>query len=175
MAFTRAKPLKEDELKAYALRLLTARPLSVAQLRQKLLQRAEPGASIDPIVAHLKEYGYLNDSRLAEGFAASRRDNQGFGKQRVLSDLLRKRVAPKVAENAVTEAFTGVDEVAMIEDYLARKYRNRDLGALLQEPSKLAGVYRRLRLAGFASGPAIRVLKRYAAEAGQLEGLDDAS
>lgn len=174
MAFAKPKPLNQEGLTAYALRLLGGRPLSVAQLRQKLLPRALPGTSIDEVVSRLKEYGYLDDSRLAEGFATARRDSRGFGKQRVLSDLLKKRVAPKVAEKAVTEAFTGVDETALIEDYLARKFRNRNLGALLQEPTKLAGVYRRLRLAGFASGPSIRVLKRYAAEADNLEGLDDA-
>jgi regulatory protein len=175
MAFAKPKPLNREALQAYALRLLGGRPLSVAQLRQKLLPRAEPGVSVDELVDHLKEYGYLNDSRLAEGFATARRDSGSFGKQRVLSDLLKKRVAPKVAERAVSDAFTGLDETALIEDYLARKFRNRDLGALLQEPSKLAAVYRRLRLAGFASSPSIRVLKRYAAQADNLEGLDDPS
>jgi regulatory protein len=174
MAFAKPKPLNREELLGYALRLLGGRSLSVAELRQKLKQRAQEPGDIDPVVAQLKEYGYLNDEKMAEGFAASRRDGRGFGKQRVLSDLLKKRVAPKVAERAVGEAFAGVDETAMIEDYLARKYRTRNLGALLQEPAKLAGVYRRLRLAGFSSAASIRVLKRFAAEAEALEGLEDA-
>jgi regulatory protein len=60
----------------------------------------------------------------------------------------------------------------MIERFLARKYRGKDLGALLKEQKNLASAYRKLRQAGFSTGPSIRVLKRYAAEAERLEEMD---
>jgi regulatory protein len=82
-------------------------------------------------------------------------------------------VAPKLAEKAATDAFSATNEVEMVQAWLARKYRGKDLGALLREPAKLASVFRRLRMAGFSSGPSIQVLKRFAAEAEQLEGMDD--
>jgi hypothetical protein len=37
----------------------------------------------------------------------------------------------------------------------------------------LASAHRKLRLAGFSSGNAIRVLKRHAAEAEKLEGMEE--
>ena len=63
----------------------------------------------------------------------------------------------------------------MIEEYLARKFRATNLPIYLQDEKKLASVYRRLRTAGFSSGASIRVLKRYAAQAEELEGLEDAA
>ncbi len=174
MPLGRSKKLDGEQLREYALKLLTGRALSVAELKGKLRQRAEDPACIDAIVAQLKDYGALNDSRYAEHFAETRAGSGAFGRQRVLSELLKRKVASKVAENAVNSAFEGASETEMIQRWLERKYRNQDLGALLQEPAKLASVYRRLRLAGFASGPAIRVLKRHAANASDLEGMEDA-
>ncbi|MBI5085094.1 MAG: RecX family transcriptional regulator [Acidobacteria bacterium] len=173
MAFGQPKKLAAGELKDYAVRLLAGRSLSVADLKVKLRQRAANQADIDEIVLQLKEYGALSDSRYAEHYAGVRAGGGAFGRQRVLSDLLRRKVAPKIAEKAVGDAFTGLDESEMIQQWLARKYRNQDLSTLLKDPAKLGSAYRRLRQAGFASGPSIRVLKRFASQAEQLEGLED--
>lgn len=173
MALNRPKKLDGEALKAYAVRLLSGRALSVGELKAKLRTRAEDAAQIEPLVAQLKDYGYLNDSRFAEHFAGSRAASGTFGSQRVLSDLLRKKVAPKVAEQAVGAAFQGVDEAARVEEYLQRKYRGKNLAALLKEPKTLASVYRRLRTTGFGSSASIRVLKRFAAQAEELEGMEE--
>jgi regulatory protein len=69
--------------------------------------------------------------------------------------------------------YSATDETALIEQFLARKFRGRDLGALLQEEKHLASAFRRLRTAGFSAGCAIRVLKRYAAKAERLEEIGD--
>ena len=167
------KTLNPEALKSYAVRLLGGRALSVAELKQKLRRRAADAGDIDAVVAQLKDYGYLNDSRYAEHFAGSRAAGASYGRQRVLSDLLRKKVAPKVAEKAVAEAFEGVNETERIEEFLARKYRGKNLGAMLKEDKTLASVFRRLRTAGFSSGASIRVLKRHASQAEQLEGMEE--
>ncbi len=165
--------LDQDGLREKALRLLAARGISTAELREKLQRRAENAADVDTVIAKLKEYGYLDDKRFAEGYATARLQSDGLGKQRVLRDLRQKRVAASTAERAVQQTFAGTDETKLIEAYLARKFRHANLGEMLAEPKKLAGVYRRLRYAGFASGPAIEVLKRYAREADELESLED--
>jgi regulatory protein len=157
----------------YAARLLSARALSVSELREKLRRRAAQAEDVDGVVARLKTSGYLDDRKFANSFASWRRENQGFGKSRVLRDLLARRVAPAVAGQAAEAAFQGSDEIALIEQFLARKYRGKNLGALLAEEKHLASAYRKLRLGGFSSGNSIRVLKRYAAEADRLEGLEE--
>ena len=166
------KRLEMDGLVAYAARTLSARAQTSSELREKLKRRAVREPDVDLVIARLKDAGYLNDQRFAESFANWRRDNDGFGKARVMRDLMNRRVAPAVAKRASEEAFKEADEVSMIEQFLARKFRGKDLGTLLQEDKYLASAYRRLRGAGFSVGNSIRVLKRYAAEADRLEELE---
>lgn len=164
-----AKPLDENGLMTFAAQALSARALTISELREKLKRRAAEPADIDIVLARLKESGYLNDARFAESYASWRRDDGGFGKTRVLRDLMARRVAPSVAREASEKAFEGADEIAMIEKFLKRKYRGKDLGALLKEDKNLASAYRKLRLSGFSTGNSVRVLKRYAAQAELLE------
>jgi len=165
-------PLDVEGLLAYAARILTARAQSISELRQKLTRRAAERSDVDEVVRRLKENGYLNDQRFAESFANWRRDNQGHGKTRVARDLMARRVAPELAKKAAETAYAGADETALIEQVLQRKFRGRNLGALLQEEKYLASAFRRLRTAGFSAGGSIKVLKRYAAEAERLEEMD---
>lgn len=168
------RKLDKNDLREYAHRLLAGRALSIGDFREKLRRRAAELGSVDELVNELKEMGALNDPRFAEHFAGVRAGSGSFGRQRVLSDLIRKKVAPKVAEKAVSDAFLGTNEAVLVEEWLQKKYRTQNLGELLQDPNKLASVYRRLRQAGFSTGPSIKVLKRFAAQAEELEGLEDA-
>jgi regulatory protein len=171
----RKKPavkLEEADLKEYALRLLAGRALTVAQLKEKLRRRAADPGSVERIVLQLKEYGALDDRRFAESFSSARAASGQFGRRRVLAELAKRKVAAKVAEQAVRQAFAGVNEDEQVRAWLERKYRNQDLAALLAEPPKLAAAYRRLRHAGFSSGAAIRALRRFSENADQLEGLE---
>jgi regulatory protein len=170
---TKPRPLDESALWEYALRALARRAHSTAELREKLLRRAGRPGDVPAILARLKDYGYLDDRRFAEGFAAARLENEGFGKARALHDLRKRRVASTVAGKAVEKAYEGVEEQRLIEDFLQRKFRGRDLAAYLSEPKNLAAAYRRLRAAGFGGGESLRVLKRFAAEPELLDGLED--
>jgi regulatory protein len=153
----------------YAARALSARAQSLSELRTRLKRRAARQEDVERVLSRLKQAGLVNDRRFAGAFAEWRRENQGLGKSRVLHDLMARRVAPAVAREAVEAAYQEADEVAMIEGFLARKYRGKDLGKLLGERKHLASAFRRLRTAGFSAGNSIRVLKRYASEAEQLE------
>ena len=55
------------------------------------------------------------------------------------------------------------------EEYVARKFRGRNLTEYLADPSHLASAYRKLRYAGFGSSACIRVLKRYSDRAEEIE------
>ena len=153
--------LDEKSLWEYALRALAQRAHSAGEIRQKLLKRAQSAQDLDAVLAKLREYGMVDDRRFSEAFASARLQNDGFGRFRVLNDLRRKRVAPAGADAAVNRAFSGTDEPQLIEQFLKRKYRNVDLSQFLKEEKNLVSAYRRLRTAGFGSGSAIAVLKRY--------------
>jgi regulatory protein len=161
--------LDSDGLLQYALRTLASRALSAGELRAKLELRAERPELVRPTLERLKEYGYLDDRRFAEAFSTARLESDGLGRQRVLRDLQRRRVAPELASQTVDRVFAGTDENALVEEYLRRKYRGVALEEYLGEPRHLAAAYRRLRAAGFSAGSAISVLKRYARQAEALE------
>jgi regulatory protein len=167
------QPLDVEGLLAYSARILTSRAQTISELRQKLTRRAADRNDVDEALRRLKDNGYLNDQRFAESFANWRRDSEGLGKTRVVRDLLARRVAPEVAKKAAETAYSSTDEIAMIEQYLKRKFRGKDLGAWFREEKHLAAGFRRLRTAGFSAGNSIKVLKRYAAHAERLEEMEE--
>ena len=154
-------------------RSLARRAQSLNELRSRLKQRAARQEDVAEAISRLKEAGFLNDRKFADAFANWRRENQGLGKARVVRDLMARRVAPALAKQAVDSAYSNADETALIENFLERKYRGKDLAALLAEENHLASAYRKLRTAGFSAGNSIRVLKRYAAPAERLEEMEE--
>ena len=135
----------------YALRVLAGRAHSTGDLRQKLRGKAERAADVDPTIARLNEYGYLNDRKFAESFAAARLENEGLGKTRVLADLSRRRVAAAVAQQSVGKVYEDVNEQALAEDFVRRKFRMASKENLFQDEKQMASAYRRLVRAGFRS------------------------
>ncbi len=159
--FANPKKLDAEALWEYALRVLGQRAQSASEVKRKLARRASSYADVDAAMAKLREYGLTDDKKFSEAFASGRLQNQGLGRFRVLRDLASKRVARPVAENAVEKIFSGTDELDLIERFLQRKFRGKDLREFLKEEKNLASAYRRLRTAGFSSGGSFSVLKRY--------------
>jgi regulatory protein len=167
------KKLPAQELFEFAVKSLGQRAQSSSELRNKLRDRAAEPDDIEPVLARLREYGYLDDKRFAEQFAAARLENQRFGRIRTLNDLRARRVAPKMAESAVETAYQETDEVLLVEQYVRRKYRAAPREKLFQDDKELASAYRRLLRAGFRSGVVIKVLKRFAKNPELLDGIEE--
>ena len=146
----------------YALKTLAGRAGSTAEIRQKLEARAERSEDVPGVMAQLRECGYLDDQRFAEGFAAARLENQRLGRNRVVRDLRRRRVAPALAERTASKVYEQVDETALIEEWIRRKYRLAPRDGLFAADRDMAAAYRRLLHAGFRSGDILKVLKRFA-------------
>jgi regulatory protein len=166
------RPLDAAALWSYALKVLSGRAHSIGELREKLRRRAERVSDLDEIILRLKELGYLDDRRFAEGFATARLSNDGFGRGRVIQDLRQRRVAPALAEKTVGKVYEEVDEQALIDEWIRRKYRMSPREGLFQEEKDLAAAYRRLLRAGFRTGEIIRALKRFAKDPGLLDGFE---
>ena len=154
--------LDAEGLWSYALRLLAGRAHSTGEMREKLRRRAARLGDVDDVLVRLKDHGYLNDQRFAESFAAARLANDQLGRTRVVQDLRERRVAPALAERSVREVYQDVNEEALIEEWIRRKYRSAPRESLFQQDKDLAAAYRRLLRAGFRSGEIVRVLKRFA-------------
>ncbi len=156
----------------YALRVLGGRAYSTGELRVKLRGKAENAADVDATLARLKEYGYLNDRQFAQNFATARLENEGLGKTRVLADLARRRVAPAVAQQTVGKVYEDIDEHALAEEFVRRKFRMASRESLFQDDKQMASAYRRLVRAGFRSATVVTVLKKFARNPDLLDGFE---
>lgn len=164
--------LDREGLWVYALRALGGRAHSTGEMREKLRRRAARQEDVEETLGRLKECGYLDDRRFAEGYASARLSNDRFGRTRVLQDLRSRRVAPSLAEKTVGEVYRDVDESALIEDWIRRKYRVAPREGLFQEDKDLASAYRRLLRAGFRTGEILRVLKKFARNPELLDSFE---
>ncbi|MFZ0542377.1 MAG: RecX family transcriptional regulator, partial [Candidatus Sulfotelmatobacter sp.] len=108
MPFPRPKKkfYSEDELYEYAVGALARRMRTVAELKRLLRMRVEDAESeygrtlVELIIRRLKDRGYLNDSQYAAYFSSLRRDNQKFGRRRVVTDLKAKGMHSDVIDKA---------------------------------------------------------------------------
>jgi len=166
------RPLEGEALWSYALKLLGGRAHSTGELREKLRRRAGRLGEVEDVLARLKDHGYLNDQRFAESYASSRLANDKLGRTRVIQDLRQRRVAPAVAERAARQVYEDVNEEALIEAWIRRKYRLAPREHLFEQDKDLASAYRRLLHAGFRTGDIVRVLKRFAKNPDLLDSFE---
>ncbi|MBI3667066.1 MAG: regulatory protein RecX [Acidobacteria bacterium] len=175
MRSRKPKLLDKAGLMDYAVRALSVRALTQAELRDRLRRRAARAADVPEVLARFKQAGYLDDRRFAETYSRLRRENQGFGKFRVLRDLRARRVAPQLAEKIVSEAFRDADEHALIEQFLRRKLRHAGALPQLDDPRRLASLYRMLLRAGFSSGKILESLRKLSVQPEWVESLESAA
>jgi regulatory protein len=164
--------LDAESLWAYALRILGGRAHSTGELREKLRRRAALAADVDVVIARLKDANYLDDQRFAEGFANARLSGRGIGQRRVMNDLRQRRVTSAMAQRTVEKVYQGVDEEALIEEWVRRKYRMALREGLFREDKDWAAAYRRLVHAGFQSAAIVKVLKRFSKNPELLDRIE---
>jgi len=165
----RPRKLAAEELFEYAVKCLGARAYSSGDMRSKLKLRAAEPVDADRTIDRLKDIGYLNDQQFAESYATARVENDGFGRMRVLNDLRAKRVTGELAEQAVEHALGDKTEAELIDSFIERRMGSIAAGGPIEDERKLAAAYRKLRRAGFSSGPILAALKRIAARPDELE------
>jgi regulatory protein len=175
MAFPRPnkRSYSEDELYEYAVGALARRMRTVAELKRLFRTRVEDAESeygqtlIELVIRRLKDRGYLNDSEYAAYFSSLRRDNQKFGRMRVVTDLKVKGVHGEVIEKAVEAAFAGVSEEEQAREYLRRKRMVKP-----QDQKATARIFRQLARAGFGTKTIFAILKNWDVDEETLSALE---
>lgn len=152
--------------------MLHVRAYSARELERKLRLRSESQEATAEVMGKLREYSLLDDKRFAEIYAQSRLEGQGLGANRVLRDLRARSVPAEVANVAVGQVYAETNEGELIQQYLQRKFRGKNLREYLREEKHLASTFRRLRTAGFSSAASIKALRQFAAKATELEEMD---
>ncbi|HYE14881.1 MAG TPA: regulatory protein RecX [Pyrinomonadaceae bacterium] len=149
-----------------AVKLLAAKPRSVAELRERLLEKewADEEAA-DYALMKLKEYGYLDDDRFAFGFASYRVRQKPVGRQRLARDLQTKKVSKETADAALELVYQETPEEELIERAIEKRARLRGRPKTRQETKSL---YDHLLRLGFSYDLIMRkVREASSADAGE--------
>ncbi len=174
MAFPRPrKTYTENELYEYAVGALGRRMRTVAELKRLLRPRVEAETEIgqtlvELVIRRLKDQGYLNDAKYAAAYSSFRRDNEKFGRRRVVTDLKTKGVHGEVIEKAVDAVFEGVNDEKQARDYLRRKRLQKP-----KDQKQAARIFRQLMRAGFAAKTIFAILKKWDVDDEMLSALEE--
>jgi regulatory protein len=173
MTFARGRKLDtEAELYEYALGALGRRMRSVAELKRLLRRRVDLETEIgrtlvELVTRRLKDQGYLNDAKYAAAYSAFRRDNEKFGRRRVITDLKAKGVVGEVLEKAVETTFSEIDEEKQAREYMRRKRLKKP-----QDKKKAARIFRQLMRAGFGAKTIFKILRNWDVDEEMLDVLE---
>jgi regulatory protein len=121
-----------------AIKLLTIKPRSVAELRERLLRGKDANKNVvETVIARLQEYGYLNDERFAFSYASLKVKQRPLGRRRLQRDLKLKKVANSVAEEALELVFAETPEEQLIDAAIEKRIRLRGRPKTRIEAKKL--------------------------------------
>lgn len=128
-AAEKASRLSPEELRARtfqrAAKLLTAKSRSVAELRERLLERCSSKDIVETVIARLREYGYLDDERYALTYASSKVRQQPVGRRRLEQSLAKRKVERSVADEALDQVFAATSEADLIDRAIEKRVRLR--------------------------------------------------
>ena len=109
-----------------AVKLLAAKPRSVAELRERLLRGKNTNQEVvETVIARLREYGYLDDERFAFSYASYKVKQRPVGRRRLERDLKFKKVESGVANEALEMVYTEMPEEQLIDRAIAKRLRIR--------------------------------------------------
>ncbi len=176
MTFSRPKrrQYSEDELYEYAVASLARRMRTVAELKRLMRARIEEPESeyaetlVELVIRRLKDQGYLNDSNYAAYYSSMRRDNQKFGRGRVITELKTRGVHASVIEKAIENAYDGVNEEKQAREYLRKKRMQKP-----KDQKQAARIFRQLARAGFGTKTIFTILKKWDVEDETLSALEE--
>src|SRR5277367_6493770 len=161
MPFKRAAKVYDEEmLYEYAVGALGRKMRTVAEIKRLMRSRVntqpEGELLVEMVVMRLKAQRYLNDTGYAESYSRLRKENEKFGRQRVVQDLKIKGVHNDIIESVVGAAYDGVNEEALARDFLRRKRVSQPT-----DQKQVARIFRMMVRAGFASHIIFRILKKW--------------
>ncbi|MGO8788204.1 MAG: regulatory protein RecX [Terriglobia bacterium] len=155
-----------------ALRMLSRRPYSIAEMRQALERKYPASGKVSEAIARLRELGYLDDRKFAEQYAYSLARNRAFGPHRLRRELKAKLVNYQEIEPALERVYQETSAQTLLEQALAKKVRTLKLPLTHARFHSLCQSLMRL---GFNAGDiikAVRARPELAPVADEVEPLD---
>jgi regulatory protein len=145
---------------------------SVAELKRLLRPRVEAETEygrtlVELVIRRLKDQGFLNDARYAAAYSSFRRDNEKFGRRRVVTDLKIKGVHGEVIDKAVSSVYDEISDEKQARTYMHRKRLKKP-----DNQKQAARIFRQLTRAGFASKTIFKILKQWDIDDETLTALE---
>ena len=139
-----------------ALRWLTARELSEAQVRARLAEKGYTDAAINPAIQRLLEERTIDDRRAATAVARTEARVRRHGPHRVMGKLIAMHIDRELARDIVRELF-GEDEDALIDKALERRLRGKT--DRLKDPKERQKLIAYLVRQGFSASAASAAIR----------------
>ncbi len=147
----RAAPRKvsaEEDLYALSLRALMRRAYCIHEMREYLGRRVEDAELVSPVIARLRERGYLDDAKYALDYARQHAKGRRQGRFRIARELRGRGVPDRHIDAALAAVFAETDEVALVRARLKRQLAH--IRGRVDE-RKISSIYRSLLRAGFSA------------------------
>lgn len=107
-----------------AVKLLAAKPRSVGELRERLLEKNWTNSEIvDQVLEKLKEYSYLDDRKYAGDLALSKLRQKQQGERRLKQSLSQKKLDKETLDQAIQSAFEKMPESELIDVAIEKRLR----------------------------------------------------
>jgi len=133
-----------------AVKLLAAKPRSVGELRERLLEKNWTNVEIvDRVIVKLEEYKYLDDQQFASDLAVSKLRQKPQGKRRLLQSLSQKKLSKEDVDTAIKNAFAKIPEADLIDRAIEKRLRLKGKPETLEDKKKF---YDHLLRQGFDFG-----------------------
>jgi regulatory protein len=157
----KSRPLEDpDSYKAAyfrALRWLTARELSEAQVRARLAQKGYTDTAIVPAIERLLQDRTLDDRRAATAVARTEARVRRHGPRRVMGKLVAMKIDRDLAKDIVRELFGEEDEASLIDKALERRLRGNT--ERLKDPKERQKILAYLIRQGFSASAASAAIR----------------
>jgi regulatory protein len=147
---------EEERAWNYVLRLLSFRPRTRAELRQRLLRRGFSEDLVSQVLARAEEAGLVDDRAFARLYAEERLATRPRPRRLVAAELRAKGVEARLAVEAARTAFPELSEEELARRALAEK-KGRWEG--LPKPVALRRAYAFLLRRGFSPDLSRRIVE----------------
>ena len=107
-----------------AVRLLAAKPRTIRELRERLLEKMwTDEAIVDAVIEKLSDYKYLDDDQYARNAAISKLRQNPQGKRRLQMTLSQRKLDKETVDSAIETAFAELPEEDLIDAAIEKRLR----------------------------------------------------
>jgi regulatory protein len=143
---------------ADAVKMLSRRELSEAQIRQRLARRGHSETAIESAIARLRETHAIDDVRVAEAIARNQIATKRRGSWRAERHIVQAGITPAIARRATRAVSETIDPDEQIEISLSKRLRG---GKRLTDEKTFHRLYRYLVGQGFEPDRVLAILRKH--------------